>query len=238
MATSCPTSKRNQVEWALWHLIDRGRMTLGDPPILLVHQIKRLIDVDRQMGIDPDAGERWQHRYAFLAGPPQGTGGENAYRLPEVVALWLGVQLLHMGLPQREIIEFLRTLKPRLDQAVREVAQPHVDSIARVAQHRSVPMATKLRTADYLEPADHVYLVAEEISASGAEVTARRPLGSVTSNICAGQRELLRYIETYVARSKRFVVIEFANAVLTLLYLLFMAPVKGRGRVSRMMEKI
>ena len=227
-----PAYKRNQVEWALWHLIDRGHVTAPEPPKIVVHQIKRLIDVDRQIGVASGAAEPWKRRHAFLRGAPQGTGGETPYRLTEVVALWIGLELLHMGLPQREIIDFLRALKPRLDANIREVADPYLDKIATVAGHRSGDMAAKLRRADFLDPAHHVYLVAEEVSASGVQATSRGPQGSAASNICAGRAQLLRFIEGYGARSKQFVVIEIANGILSLAYFLFMAPVRARGRAS------
>lgn len=223
--------KRNQVDWALWHLIDRGRLTTAEPPALLIHQIKRLIDVDRKLGVEPQ-GNGWKQRYAFLSGPPQGTGGENAYRLEEVISLWIGLQLLHLGLPQLEIIQFLRALKPRLDRAVGEIIEPYLDAIAVMARNRSGDQARKLRTGDFLEHAKHVYIAAEEVSARGVEALSRGHAESVASNICIGRAELLRFIENHVSRSKRLVVLEIANALLSLVYFLSMTPPKRRGRIK------
>jgi hypothetical protein len=220
--------KRNQVEWAIWHLIDRGQLRSEQPPTILRHKIKRLIDVDRQIDVKAQATELWRHCYAFLQGSPQGTGGENVYRLEEAVALWMGLQLLDMGLPQRGIIHFIRALKPRLDRVVGEILGPHIEEIVSLARDPGGPPATRLREGSHLDADDLVYVATEQVDASGVEALSRRGRGS-GSNICHGSRELLSFIEAHVPRSKRCAIIEIGNAVLSLAYFLLRAPTVRRG---------
>jgi hypothetical protein len=81
-----------------------------------------------------------------------------------------------------------------------------------------------------VEPRQHVYVLTEEVTANGVLTSATRRGSSKISNICHGREELLEFIETYVSRSKRLVVVEIANAVLSLAYFLTQAPLIRRGR--------
>lgn len=220
--------KRNQIEWAIWHLIDRGKLTSPDPPKVVVHTIRRLVDVDRQLWVDKRAGEPWKHCFAFIDGVPQGRGGENSYRLEETVALWLGIKLLSMGPPQTEIVQFLRLLRPELDLAIGKVMEAYGD-LVESARAKSGDVARRLRESESLPPARHVYVLTEAVAPHGV-LTAASRLGSKLGNICFGRDELLEFIESYVVRSKGVVVVEIANAILSLAYFLSISQPARRGR--------
>jgi hypothetical protein len=221
--------KRNQLEWAIWHVIDRGKMTTPEPPKQIVHLLKRLIDVDRQMGVKAHAPEIWQQHFAFIEGKSAGPGGENAYGLVDAVALWIGAQLLEAGLPQKDIIQFLRTLRGQLQRAVLKVLGSHLDLIERTAREKRGLAATKLRVGQWVAANDYVYLVAESIAASGVLGPERV---SRKSNLCWGHEALVAFIEDAASRSRRFVVVELANAVVSLAYFLMISEPSKRGRTG------
>lgn len=237
MSILVPRYRRNQLEWALWQLVARGD-TVGvtQPPKDIGHTIKRLIDVDRQSAIELRSPYPWQHRFAFTAGEPQDRGGENVYRLEEAVSLWIGMQLLEIGLPQTEIIQFLRALKPQLKGALGRIIEPHLAVIA-AARQRGGESARKLRRAELLAPAQHVYLMAETINANGVLTERTRRTASAASNICWGKDELIGFIDTYVSRNRRLILVEIANATLSLAYFLQMSPLVRRGRPARLISK-
>jgi len=223
--------RRNQTEWAIWHLLDRGKLTSQSAPPSVVHLIRRLIDIDRQAGAEARAPDPWGRRFAFIDGPPQGRGAENSYALENVVALWLGTQFLALGVPQAETVRFLRALKPELDQAVRRI---HRDRAARIeaALARKGDVAAKLRQSESVPADDHVYVLTATVDAHGVLTTATRRGRSTLSNICESREDLLDFIETYVSQDKRLVVVEIANAVASLAYFLALAPVIKRGRAA------
>jgi len=190
--------------------------------------MKRLIDLDRQVGLRPKAALGWQTRYGFLDVRPSGPGGENAYDLVDAVALWMGLQLLDAGLPQKEIVEFLRELRPQLRNAVLKVVAERLDVISAAAQERRGPPAERLRSGRQLGPDDYVYVVTESVTASGVTAVAPR-----ASNLCWGRDALVSFIEATSQRSRRFVVLEIANAIVSLAYLLLISEPAKRGRAAR-----
>ncbi|NVO17594.1 MAG: hypothetical protein HXX10_26495 [Rhodoplanes sp.] len=221
--------KRNQVEWALWHAV-AGDGAIGvEPVIQFVHTVKRLIDIDRKMEIDTTSREDWERRFAFLDGTPQGRGGENMYSAEAIVSLWIGIQLLAAGHPQTETIQFLRRLRPLLDKATGSLLREHEATIEEALRQKA-SVGERLRLMRYLAPDQRLYLVAETVSKDGVLSERTRKPGSRLSNLCAGREQLVEYIETYVSRSKRFAVVEIADAVLAIAYLLPQAEPVRRGR--------
>jgi hypothetical protein len=221
--------RRNQVEWAIWQVLDRGNLTSTKPPQQVVHTIRRLIDVDRALGTERRAYEPWKRQFAFVEGTPQGRGGENQYQLAEAVALWIGVQFLAAGLPQTEIVQFLRALKDQLKHQVGKIHAPYAKRIE-AARKEGGDLARQLRTTEVLPPEQHVYLLTEQVAAHGVLTAATASGRSKVGNICCGRADLLEFIETYVSRSKRLVAVEIANALLSLAYFLAIAPSVRRGR--------
>ena len=223
--------RRNQTEWAIWHLLDRGHMTADSAPTSVVHLIRRLIDVDRQAGVDSRDAHRWHQHFAFVDGPPQGRGAENSYSLENVVALWLGTQFLALGVPQTETVRFLRALRPELDQAIRRIHQNYAPRIAQALSEKK-GSAAKLRQSEFVPTDSHVYVLTATVDFHGVITAATRRGRSALSNICWSREELIEFVETYVSRDKRLVVVEIANAVTSLAYFLPQAPAIKRGRAA------
>jgi hypothetical protein len=223
--------RRNQAEWAIWQLLDRGNLTSASVPESVVHTIRRLIDIDRQVGADSRAPERWKRQFAFIDEAPQGRGAENSYKLENVGALWLGVQFLALGVPQTETVRFLRALKPELDQAVRRIHDDYAERIG-AALLRKTDVAATLRQSEFVPVARQVYVLTATVDYHGVLTSATRRGRSTLSNICLSREDLLEFIETYVSRDKRLVVVEIANAVTSLAYFLARAPEIKRGRTA------
>ena len=223
--------KRNQVEWAIWQALDRGHMTSDHVPASVDHTIRRLIDVDRKMQINSRAPEPWRHRFAFIEGDPQGRGGENTYRLEETVMLWLGIQYLAMGLPQADIIRFLRTLKPQLEAKVRDLSRAHEKHVTTAAQERGAT-GRQLRTRSFLPVQAYVYVIADAITANGVTSGGPRPDRLNSANIRHGKSEMVDFVEACASTDGRAVVVEIANATITLAYFLHLSPLAKRGRTT------
>src|SRR5690348_16700650 len=173
--------RRNQAEWAIWHLLDRGNITAQSPPDRVVHLIRRLLDVDRQTGVDGRGSEPWRRQFAFLDDPPQGRGGENSYAVENVVALWLGIQFLALGVPQLETVRFVRASRPALDRAIRRIHDNNAPRIAEAVAHNRRD-AAKLRRSDFVPAEGHVYLLTATVDFHGV-ITAAAARTSL-SNIC------------------------------------------------------
>lgn len=220
-----PMYKRNQVEWAIWQTLDRGRLTADDVPETIRNTLRRLIDVDRKLLTNMRAREEWQHRFAFIEGPPQGRGGENQFRHEEVVALWLSVQCLAVGLPQTEVIQSIRALKPSVDAAVaRALARVQPRITAAVA--RGGPDARALRQRELLPANELIYLVTSSVAEQAA--SAHRS-GSAFSKIIDAAK-LSEVVEGYCRSAGRALVLEITNSAASLAYFLELSPRMRRGR--------
>ena len=66
------TFKRGQVEWGLWQLFAANRPSHGRPPQAFRTRMKRLWELDRQMGAEAPG-------FAFFDEPPVGRGYEVAF---------------------------------------------------------------------------------------------------------------------------------------------------------------
>lgn len=220
--------KRNQMEWAIWQFIDRGHQTSDLVPTEIVHLVRRLIDFDRQLSVNTRRAETWMHRFAFIDGIPQGKGGENSYRAEETVGVWLGIQYLAIGLPQREVVQFLRALKPELEAVIRGLLARYRSEVEAAARDKGQE-ARRLRLGEYLTSEDHAYVVTDTISANGVYGSLGRIGERESPNICRGWTQLREHIETQAGRDRRVVLVEVANAVLSLAYFLATSHAAKRG---------
>jgi hypothetical protein len=147
------------------------------------------------------------------------------------VALWLGVQYLFLGIPQAETVRFLRALRPELDQALRHIHDDYAEQI-KAALLRGMDAGAKLRQSEFVPVSRHVYVLTASVDYYGVLSAAPRRGRPTLSNICRSRRGLLEFVETYIDRDKRLVVVELANAVTSLTYFLAKAPVIKRGRAA------
>ncbi len=221
--------QRNQVEWAIWQALDRGRLSSDEIPISVHNTLRRLIDVDRKLWVNTRASQEWEHRFAFIEGIPQGRGGENHYRLEETLMLWLALQCFALGLSQTDTIQFLRTLKPSIDKRANGI-RTDLQARITVAVREGGLDAEALKTRRLLPENELMYVVSS--SASDQVASAHRSASKISQICSAG--ELLDILKTYTRSDGRFLVLEFANAAASLAYFLEISPRMKRGRAASM----
>jgi hypothetical protein len=108
------TYKRGQLEWALWQLFVANRPSPGQPPQAFLTRIKRLWELDRQMGAEGPG-------YAFFDEAPVGRGYEVGFRAFNGFCLAIGLDLLDAGYKQAEVVTLLRHIRPLLAERYREI---------------------------------------------------------------------------------------------------------------------
>lgn len=104
------TFKRNQVEEAIAEVTGQSR---GDARTLLGARLKRLLETDREAL--PRITDAKVPPYAFFDGPPPGKGVEVSYSAYTAFALLVGIELMRAGLPQGEVVWFLRRVRRPLE---------------------------------------------------------------------------------------------------------------------------
>ena len=102
------TYKRSQVEDALC----RSNAVRGAARSKLLVRLKRLLDIDR--GLAPKRGA--SQRCAFFSEEGPGKGQEASFQEYEVFALDVGLLMAAQSLPQIDVVEILRELRPSLEK--------------------------------------------------------------------------------------------------------------------------
>lgn len=136
--------KRNQVEEALAYALHFR------PPVQpgLRLEIKRLLDTDRRIGINPRARTPDFRHLAFVSHRPEGTGFNIEYADYDVFAIYVGIKLLRAGFTQLGVATLMRRLRPALAEKHQEILswepaslldnQPDVDLETRVSEGQMV----------------------------------------------------------------------------------------------------
>lgn len=116
------TYKRSQVEDAIC------RANLVGSPIRskLLTRIKRMFDIDRKL--TPKRSTDRKQRYAFFSEKGPGAGNETSFREYEVFALGVALLMAAQGVPQIDVIEILRSLRPRLEAEHRRILAKPLDA--------------------------------------------------------------------------------------------------------------
>ena len=106
--------KRNQVEGALSLVVDGGS---SKPSPALRTRIKRLLETDRGLPQQGEAGDPHSASSAFFSVESPGKGGEIWFSAYETFALLTGLFLMHHGWPQSFAVKVLRRVRPELENA-------------------------------------------------------------------------------------------------------------------------
>ena len=107
--------RRGQVERALWAYFS-GRFGAGEaPPTLFRTRLKRLLEIDR-VEKRIYASEVRHARYAFTDSAPQGQGSDLSYSAFNTFCLAVAYDLLDVGLPQKDVVFFMRHIRGLLQQ--------------------------------------------------------------------------------------------------------------------------
>ncbi len=106
--------RRNQLEWALWQLF-AGNTPAENTPKVFRNRIKRLLDIDRDLGPRDDL----DFSFAYFDDEGPGLGAEVEYSAYCAFALALGLDLLDAGFKQSEVVELCRACRPKLERQFR-----------------------------------------------------------------------------------------------------------------------
>ena len=213
--------KRSQVEQAIV-AIDAGR---GTAEAVLRANVKRLLDFDR----NPEA--RILHRAsdttAFFDGPSPGQGAEIAYRPYQAFALLIGVRLLKSGMPQSQVVLFMRDTRVDLESAFAHLAS--VDAAELYRNLSEEERSERIREGDLVrEAAKMMFLIVQ----AGAEPTGRpRPEDWELEggNVC-NVEALIGRLEKFSEHGQAAIILELTNAVHQLMNVLPLTTVRKRGR--------
>lgn len=104
--------KRNQIEEAISRLA--GEKSAA-PSSELRTRLKRLLDLDRNLGRNVRSNDPEKSNYAFYSEDAPGRGVEVWFSAYEAFALSLGIRLLEHGWPQSLVVTTLRRLRPKLE---------------------------------------------------------------------------------------------------------------------------
>lgn len=106
------TYKRNQVEDAIAAFLAEDERDLPT----LATLIKRLIDTDRKLGLQPRSEDPADRIYAFFSGNTPGKGTEVKFSEYEAFAVCLGVMLWHHRWTQEFVVKVLRRSRKELER--------------------------------------------------------------------------------------------------------------------------
>jgi hypothetical protein len=129
--------KRDQVERGIAAATRRISNAQDRPDAGLKADMKRLLDVDRAMGVPTRKGPL--SRYAFFDAPPPGRGIDLTYSFECTFALLVAERLLNGGLTQLRAVTRVRTIRPKLDAKVREILTHYVPD----DQRRYLPLPSR-----------------------------------------------------------------------------------------------
>ena len=115
------TYKRSQVEDA----ICRANLVGSPARTKLLTRIKRLFDIDRELL--PKRGTDRKQRYAFFSEKGPGAGNETSFQEYEVFAVSVALLMAAQGVPQIDIIEILRSLRPNLEAEHKRILAKPLD---------------------------------------------------------------------------------------------------------------
>lgn len=108
-----PQYKRNQIEEA----ISRVMLEISfEPSTERRVRLKRLLNLDRDLGRKPAKADPVENTYAFYSADAPGKGTEVLFTEYESFALLMGLRLLESQWPQRFVVETLRRARTELER--------------------------------------------------------------------------------------------------------------------------
>src|SRR5262245_13349341 len=107
------TYKRNQIEEAIGRIFQPGAQELS---LDLRTRIKRLVEVDRNLGRNPRSRDPVLSTFAFFSQEAPGTGADVQFSEYEAFALLNALRIMHHGWPQSFAVSALRRLRTDLER--------------------------------------------------------------------------------------------------------------------------
>ena len=222
------TYKRGQIEWALWRNYTlASAVPFAEPTTIFRTRIKRLLDVDRSLeniNIKLPSGSP----HAFGANDPGGRGVETQYTSSDVFSLAIGLDLLHIGFKQSEVVFLIRQLRDVFDDLFLQLLAPPppIDFALLSASPTVSPKSL---------PEDRVFLILTGVELTDVSPPCWSPADddflSLNVQFCRGSSELMEFLDLTIRRHWRTVVIlEIASTARALKWFLAEAPPIPRGR--------
>jgi hypothetical protein len=110
--------KRNQIEEAISRVLEPQA---PKPSTVIRTRVKRLLDIDRELGRGGNDKER--ESYAFYRVEPPGSGVEVWFSAYEAFALLVGLLLMGHGWPQSFAVDVLRHVRREMEREHKRVLQ-------------------------------------------------------------------------------------------------------------------
>lgn len=219
--------KRGQVESALWQLFAANRPSPRRPPQAFLTRMKRLWEIDRQMGAKAPG-------FAFFDEPPVGRGYEVGFSPFNCFSLAIGMDLLDAGYKQAEVVTLLRHIRPRLAERFAEIQKnPPAPFDHRPAKVRPGCPTYQVDGDSYADC--RVYMLLEKVELTEVHLLGRRKKGKaqaiqIEPVFCAGIAALTEEFHTLSGDRRKLLVVEIAEMAELLGQFLEQAPVTKRGR--------
>jgi hypothetical protein len=221
--------RRNQQYWALWQFFAANTPTAKPPPKIFRTRIKRLLEVDRAITVDQQAGGR----FAFFNSEGPGLGADVDYSAYGVFALALGLDMLDAGFKQSETVELLRACRPDLQRHYSvALKNPPVP-----AEHVPAEDRPGCPTYDHngISCADcRIFMVMQKVETIEAlplpKKAGRRKAVIMRPAFYRGLSALSEELHTMPNYYRKVFILEFAETAVLLTHYLGRAPRIKRGR--------
>ena len=213
--------KRHQIEEAI------AAVLAGDadePSGELRIRVKRLLDVDRALGREPDPADSDRTTYAFYSEEPPGSGWEVRFSSYEAFALLIALLLLRHGWPQGTVVRIMRRARATLEaQHARILAQ---DPEALFDQDKVRKQAHEgMLVVDNTDPVFLAIVTAERSERGSNPDAAPQAVAA-----CRGQGELVSFIRRQAPAGMSTTTLEVTGHAHRLARHLAQIKPKSRGR--------
>jgi hypothetical protein len=218
---------RGQIEWAIAQATGRTVRPGCEPRHDLKMRMKRLLDIDRNKGIDAAKAEPEFRRFAFLEGGLPGKGTAISYTAYDAFALLLGLQLLDNNVLQMAVIRLLRRIRRELELEYQRILRL---SSGRLTQGKH-GLESRIKEGMLVKDSRKmVFLVLP--TGAGADLLYRRKQDDTIelANIARSPAELVGVVAHLTRVSPPVLVFELTNPARQLAWWLDRAPLIRRGR--------
>ena len=218
--------KRNQIEEALACAVHFRPPAQPD----LRLEIKRLLDTDRKIGINPRAKSSEFRHLAFVSHKPEGTGFNIEYADYDVFALYVGVKLLRAGFTQLKVATLMRRLRPALALKHQEILSWEPTSL--LDNEPDVDLETSVSEGQLVKTLENMVcliLAIGKYSGLSFKTQADQDQGR-PANIAQGKVEIEDRLQAELAFGATPIAIELVNPTHRLAYWLRRTERLERGR--------
>ncbi|MGE0768070.1 MAG: hypothetical protein AB7L90_16540 [Hyphomicrobiaceae bacterium] len=211
--------KRNQIFEAIAGVFK----ATGEPvPAALETKLRRLLELDKELGCTPRSSDPERASFAFYSAAPQGTGVDTEFSGADGFAVMTSLRLLEHGFPQRSAVTIMRRVRPQLEKEHARILRQDPRKLfdAEVVRDRAQPGALAFGNTD------PVILAIVSAGASSQERTAQRACA-----VCRGQEALAAFLNQH--RSAPWTAMELSNGTHLFAQELAKTKPRMRGHKSR-----